>query len=153
MQKYNVKLMVVMMFAAFLVMPVSGYAFLNFFDQPESIKANNGEIQIPLKSVSDGKAHHFVYKTDTTDITFFVVQSQDGVVRAAFNACDVCFPEKKGYTQKGDFMICNNCGRKFHISRVNVVEGGCNPAPLKRKIEGDNLVILVADVLPGKRFF
>jgi uncharacterized membrane protein len=42
---------------------------------------------------------------------------------------------------------------KFHSNRVNVVEGGCNPAPLKRQQVGGQLVIKVADILPGKRFF
>jgi uncharacterized membrane protein len=50
-------------------------------------------------------------------------------------------------------MICNNCGQRFHSSRINVVKGGCNPAPLERNVIGNNLVITVADVLPGSRFF
>ena len=86
-------------------------------------------------------------------MNFFVVKSNDGVIRAAFDACDVCFPAKKGYTQDGDFMICNNCGRRFHSSRINVVEGGCNPAPLQREVIGDQLVIKTSDVIPGARYF
>jgi uncharacterized membrane protein len=34
-----------------------------------------------------------------------------------------------------------------------VVQGGCNPAPLKRAIENDNLVIDVNDILEGKQYF
>jgi uncharacterized membrane protein len=94
-----------------------------------------------------------LFKADGKEIPFFVIKSPDGVIRSAFDACDVCFPEKKGYSQDGDNMICNNCGRKFHISRVNIEEGGCNPAPLKRKVVGNSLVIMEQDVLPGKRYF
>jgi uncharacterized membrane protein len=50
-------------------------------------------------------------------------------------------------------MICNNCGRRFHSSQINVVEGGCNPAPLHREMVGENLVINIKDILPGSRFF
>jgi uncharacterized membrane protein len=50
-------------------------------------------------------------------------------------------------------MICNNCGRRFHSSRINVVEGGCNPAPLRRQVVDDKLVILASDVVPGARYF
>jgi uncharacterized membrane protein len=33
------------------------------------------------------------------------------------------------------------------------VEGGCNPAPLKREVQGDKLVIQMKDILEGKQFF
>ena len=93
-----------------------------------------------------------LYEVITT-IKFFVIKSSDGVIRAAFDACDVCFPAHKGYTQEGDFMVCNNCGRKFHTARINVVEGGCNPAPLNRTTADGQMVIRVADILSGARFF
>jgi uncharacterized membrane protein len=34
-----------------------------------------------------------------------------------------------------------------------VVQGGCNPAPLKRTIENGNLVIRINDILDGKQYF
>jgi len=36
---------------------------------------------------------------------------------------------------------------------VNVLRGGCNPAPLDRSVVGDQLVIKVKDILDGKRYF
>lgn len=132
--------------------PGSGQAF-GIFGQHKSVKAVDGEVRIPLKDVNDGSAHYYSYEGDGREIKFFVIKSRDGVIRAAFDACDVCFPAKKGYTQDGDFMICNNCGRRFHTSQVNLVEGGCNPAPLQRQEVGELLVIKVADILPGARFF
>ena len=107
----------------------------------------NGEVAIPLKVVSDGKAHHYQVKADDgTMVTFFVLKSSDGVVRAAIDACDVCYKAGKGYYQQGDFMVCENCGQKFPSSRINVVKGGCNPAPLKRVVKGDNLIINMKDI-------
>ena len=103
--------------------------------------------------MSDGEAHYYLYKNSGNKVKFFLVKSSDGVIRAAFDACDVCFPAKKGYSQDGDFMICNNCGRRFHTSRINVEEGGCNPAPLDRQVVGTDLVIKVDDIVPGTRFF
>ncbi len=128
-------------------------AAFGLFGAHKKVKDVNGKIEIPLKKVDDGKAHYFKFEQDGTTINFFVVQSNDGVIRAAFDACDVCFPAKKGYTQDGDFMICNNCGRRFHSSRINVVEGGCNPAPLRRQVVGDKLVIKTSDIIPGARYF
>lgn len=145
-------LMVAVVVTAGLLTPVKSNAF-GIFGQHEQVKAVNDEVRIPVKDVSDGDAHYYSYKGDDKEIKFFIIKSGDGVVRAAFDACDVCFPARKGYTQDGEYMTCNNCGRKFHTSQVNVVEGGCNPAPLKRETVGDELVIKVADILPGARFF
>lgn len=128
-------------------------AGFSLFGSHEKVKSVDGEVLIPLKDVNDGHAHHYQFKKDGYAIKFFVVKSRDGVIRAAFDACDVCFPAKKGYSQDGEFMICNNCGRRFHTSRINVEKGGCNPAPLNRKVVGDKLVIAVNDIVPGIRFF
>ncbi|MBC8317544.1 MAG: DUF2318 domain-containing protein [Desulfobulbaceae bacterium] len=107
----------------------------------------NGRIEIPLSEINDGKAHHFKVKADDgVMVTFFTLKSRDGVIRAAIDACDVCYKAGKGYAQSGDFMVCLNCGQKFASNKINVIKGGCNPAPLDRKIEGDNLVINIKDI-------
>jgi len=114
---------------------------------PALLKPVAGEISIPLAEIADGKAHHYQVKADdTTLVTFFVIKSKDGVVRAAVDACDVCYKEGKGYHQEGDFMVCENCGMKFASTRINEVKGGCNPAPLERTIKGDQLVISLQDI-------
>jgi uncharacterized membrane protein len=116
--------------------------------------ASATQVTYPEKTFGNGKAQHFTYKTDDgVTIRYFIIRSSDGVIRAAFDACDVCWQENKGYAQNGDFMVCKNCGKKFPSARVNEVQGGCNPAPLVRKVENGNLVIRVADLLQGKRYF
>jgi hypothetical protein len=115
--------------------------------------AENGAVRFPLSAFDDHKAHHYTYMHEGQPIEFFVLKSEDGVVRAAFNACDVCFLAKKGYTQDGDEMICNNCGRRFPADQINVVHGGCNPSPLRRNVEGDNLIIKVEDIVRGRDYF
>jgi uncharacterized membrane protein len=117
------------------------------------LKADNGEVRIALAEVSDGQAHYFTHSADGTDVDFFVVKSVDGVVRSAFDACDVCFHEKKGYRQEGNFMVCNNCDMQFRTDLINEVKGGCNPAPLDRRIEGEQMVITTADIAGGRRYF
>jgi uncharacterized membrane protein len=107
----------------------------------------NGKIEIPVAGISDGKAHHYQVKSeDGTMVTFFVLKSADGVLRAAIDACDVCFRSGLGYYQEGDNMVCKNCGQKFASNKINVIKGGCNPAPLNRTIAGDKLVINMQDV-------
>ncbi len=115
--------------------------------KPPLLTPENGQLALPLDQISDGKAHHFrVLSDDGTMVTFFVLKSKDKVIRAAMDACDVCYRAGLGYTQDGDFMVCGNCGQRFASNKINVIKGGCNPAPLERVIQGQNLVIAMADI-------
>lgn len=110
-------------------------------------------VSFPAATFGDGKARHFEHRDGDTTVRYFVLKSTDGVIRAAFDACDVCWPAGRGYVQEGDRMICRNCGQRFSSDRVNEVQGGCNPAPLARKMENGQVVIRIADILEGKRYF
>lgn len=122
-------------------------------DPYDQVVAVDGLIHLPLATFDDGLAHYYAYMAGEQPIEFFVLKSQDGTVRAALNACDVCFPAKKGYLQDGDVMVCQNCGSRFPADQINVVQGGCNPAGLDRTISGDALVIEVSDIVAGVKYF
>ncbi|MCX6362874.1 MAG: DUF2318 domain-containing protein [Actinobacteria bacterium] len=115
--------------------------------------ATGGDVKIALADVGDGKAHFYSYDAGGTQVKFFVLKSSDGKVRAAFDACDVCYAQKKGYHQEGDEMVCNNCGRRFPSTKINEVEGGCNPSPVDRTIKGDTLILKTADLQTGVQYF
>ncbi|WP_432737965.1 Fe-S-containing protein [Maridesulfovibrio sp. FT414] len=117
------------------------------------MKLEGNKAIIPLEEVSDSEAHYYSMNVDNTNVRFFVLKSKDGVIRAAFDACDVCYHSGKGYSQDGDFMVCNNCGMRFHSTRINIVSGGCNPSPLERTIEGQNLIISMDAIKSGKKYF
>ncbi len=120
----------------------------------ETRSAPENQVTYSVKTFDDGKAKHFQYKTpEGITVKYFILKSSDGVVRAAFDACDVCWPSGKGYYQDGDVMVCRNCGRRFASVKVNEVKGGCNPAPLKREVVGDQLVIQVSDLVEGNQYF
>jgi uncharacterized membrane protein len=116
------------------------------------VSAEAGEVKIPVAEVNDGKAHFYTFK-GRRDVNFFVLRSSDGVIRAAFDACDVCYREKKGYHQEGDLMVCNNCGQVFPSVKINVLKGGCNPAPLDRAVQGEYLVMKATDIEAGGFYF
>ncbi|MCK4692518.1 MAG: DUF2318 domain-containing protein, partial [Anaerolineales bacterium] len=109
--------------------------------------------RFPLSTFDDYKAHYYTYVHEEQAIKFFILKSADGVVRAAFDACDVCYGAKKGYRQDGEEMVCMNCGLRFPANRINEVRGGCNPAPLHRTVKGDTLVIQADDIVAGLRYF
>jgi hypothetical protein len=117
------------------------------------VVADSGAVRLALSTFDDYKAHHFTYMHEGRPIEFFVLKSKDGVVRAAFNACDVCYASRRGYSQDGDYMVCNNCGQRFPADQINVVRGGCNPSPLDRTVQGDTLVITVEDIISGLDYF
>lgn len=123
----------------------NSYAF--FGSKFKTLKPKQGNLYIPIKDVSGGKAHYFQAKADDgTMVEFFLVQSEDGVVRAAIDSCDVCYRSGKGYVQDGNVMVCTNCGRRFATDRINEVKGGCNPAPLMRVIDDKDLVISMQNI-------
>jgi len=117
------------------------------------VVAEGGAVQFPLAAFDDYQAHYYTYMHKGRPIEFFILKSKDGIVRAAFNACDVCFAAKRGYSQDGDVMVCNNCGRRFPADQINEVQGGCNPSPLRRTAEGDSIVIQAEDIVEGLGYF
>ena len=144
-------LVVALVFAA---TGVVGAFTLPGFGKFAKVKGVNGTVAIPLSKVSDGKAHYFKYADGDKEIAFFVVKSSDGSVKTAFDACDACYREKKGYEQKGDMMVCKNCNMKFAASRIGPhAVGGCNPAHLPAQVRDGSLVISEADLKAGGRFF
>ncbi len=119
----------------------------------ESVKPENGQIKVALKILADRNPHYFKTSVNGKEVRFFLVISRDGVARAAFDACDVCYPQKKGYSYEGDFLICNNCGARFHNTKVNVLQGGCNPAPLERSNDNSYVTISVKSLNKGMMYF
>ena len=118
-----------------------------------TVQSGDSVISYPVSMFADGKARHFDYRAGGLTVRYFILQSSDGVIRAAFDACDVCWPAGKGYYQDADEMVCRNCSRRFASILVNEVKGGCNPAPLNRKVEGDRLILKTEDILQGKSYF
>lgn len=124
-----------------------------FFSKYETVRAAKGFVSLPASAFADGRAHYYSYDAEGREIRFFVLKSSDGVIRAAFDACDVCYESRKGYVQDGDVMVCQNCGQRFHSARINEVRGGCNPAPLPRVLQGDAVRIKAANLVSGAHYF
>jgi uncharacterized membrane protein len=141
---------------------IAGFGFVWFTDigKGSSVAGQQGgsgrpvsEYLFPVSVFQDGKARHFQYRNGQTTIKYFILKSSDGIIRAAFDACDVCWRQRKGYYQDGDVMVCRNCGQRFASIKVNEIKGGCNPSPLRRSIVGDQVVIKVKDLLDGEPYF
>lgn len=112
-----------------------------------------GDVTMPVAQVNDGKAHFYSYDAGGTTVKYFVLADKNGKVRAALDACIVCYAQKKGYHQQGDAMQCNNCGKIFPSAKINVITGGCNPIPLDRSISGGKLTITTNSLQGGVQYF
>jgi len=137
----------VLLVLALFASQAQSFRFNPWQSSPKLLTPVNGQLEIPLNEINDGKAHHFRVKADDgVMVTFFTLKSRDGIIRAAIDACDVCYKAGKGYAQSGDFMVCLNCGQKFASNKINVIKGGCNPAPLTRQVKDGALVVSMKDI-------
>jgi len=118
-----------------------------------STNSTTSSFAFALALFDDGKVRHYQYQDEETTIRYFIIQSSEGTIHAAFDACDVCWRAGKGYTQKNDSMVCHTCGRTFPIQQINQVTGGCNPAPLQHTVADGAVVVRIEDILQGKKFF
>jgi uncharacterized membrane protein len=109
-------------------------------------------LKVPTSEVTIN-AKWYPYDSAGVEIRFFCVRSSDDEIHVAFDACDVCYEEKKGYRQDATKMKCNACGLGFPIKAIGTenLKGGCWPSYLAMKIENDNVIILISD-LEEKRF-
>ena len=109
---------------------------------------------IILKSEISETARFYPYKAGKTNMEVIAVKASDGTVRTAFNTCQVCFDSGRGYyKQQGDELICQNCGNRFSISKIEKQKNGCNPVPItsEYKIEDDNTITIPAEFLDAAK--
>lgn len=89
---------------------------------------------------------YYNFDADGTTVQILALRDKDGAVHAAFNTCQSCSPSPKAYyLQRGDLLICQNCGFEFTAEDVGLVHGGCNPWPVEGiEITGETVVIPAA---------
>ncbi len=113
-----------------------------------------GLIRVKVDDVKDGKLHRFSHVTDDGHvIRFFMInlyrdRTKIGVV---FDACIMCGGDK-GYIQKGNEIICLACNVRIFVPSIGK-DGGCNPIPLKHKLENGNIIVSVEDLETEKDYF
>jgi len=92
--------------------------------------------------LTDTNLHFYTADVDRTTIRFMVIhRSNDYAV--ALDACQIC--GAKGYKQEGQNVICRNCGAVIYIPSIGE-KGGCNPIPVKSRIEGGEVVVDLTDL-------
>ncbi|MDR1175255.1 MAG: DUF2318 domain-containing protein [Treponema sp.] len=80
-----------------------------------------------------------------TRVEVLAVKAPDGTIRTAFNTCQSCYLSGRGfYKQQGTVLVCQNCGKRFRMSQVEIRSGGCNPVPIfkdDKTVSGNTITI------------
>ncbi|MFC1790435.1 Fe-S-containing protein [Patescibacteria group bacterium] len=105
-------------------------------EQGETLQAQNNQVFIEEKKVSDGDLHAFNFYSDKwgKSLYFFIIKASDGTYRAAANACEVCFGDRKGFSQVGDQIRCETCRTMYERDQIALQRGGCNPRPISKDV-------------------
>ncbi|MCI0444388.1 Fe-S-containing protein [bacterium] len=114
---------------------------------PTEIEAVNGEIRIPLNTVSDGNLHRFILKGHS--VRFIVMRTGDKIA-TALDACEIC--GSQGYVQGGSSIICLNCSADINPATIGD-SGGCNPIHLSSINQSGTVVIPVNNLLQEEHRF
>lgn len=98
-----------------------------------TVKANEDNNIILDTSNITSTATFVNYDDEGIIIQFILVRGTDNKVRIALNTCQVCNPSPKAYfIQEGEYLVCQNCGTKFHINKIGIEKEGCNPTPVEK---------------------
>ncbi len=150
MQNKKGKIWTIVFIALFLGVALLTKGFGLFGSAPVEAEpaGESAVLRIPLEEVTSN-AKWYEYESGKSKVKFFVVKAGDGSVKTGFDACDVCFTEKKGYRQEGDYMVCNNCGNRYPIDGLgteNKNPGGCWPGYLPSVVKDGNVIIKKSDL-------
>lgn len=109
------------------------------------------------KSDITSTATFIPYESGNVKMEVIAVKAPDGTIRTAFNTCQVCYDSGRGYyVQKGDELVCQNCGNRFAISKVEKEKAGCNPVPImdeNKKDDGTTITISASFLDQNKDLF
>jgi uncharacterized membrane protein len=102
------------------------------------------DLVILIRDISS-TAQFYPVDIEGTRIEVLAVKAPDGTIRTAFNTCQSCYASGRGYyKQKGTNLVCQNCGKRFRLSQVEISAGGCNPVPIfpaDKTVDAEKIVI------------
>jgi high-affinity iron transporter len=111
-------------------------------DPPQMLQPDGDNVRVMTAALATDRLHRYGVLVDDTVVRFFVIRVGDRW-RAGFDACQVCGPG--GYIMTGGRLVCLACAADINPATVGI-GGGCNPLPLPHRMEGQDLVIGLADL-------
>ena len=115
--------------------------------------APSGDVTIPVAQVKDGKAHFYSYDAGGTTVKYFVLADKTGKVRAALDACEVCYAQKKGYHQEGDSHGVQQLRQGLPERPDQRHHRRLQPDPAGQAVSGGQLTITTDSLTQGAQYF
>jgi len=122
--------------------------------KPSGSAITSGDGIVIDKSEITEQVKFYSYNAGGIEMEVLAVKASDGTIRTALNTCQVCYDSGAGYyVQEGDELVCQNCGNRFSISKIEKQKNGCNPVPItsEYKIEDDNTITIPAEFLDAAK--
>ncbi len=110
--------------------------------QAKLLTPQGDQVRVPIAEVNDSRLHLFTVDIRGTTLRFLVIRKPGGW-GTALDACLICGPA--GYRQEGSNVICRNCASAIYIPTIGDA-GGCNPVGVRSRVDGDALVIDLAEL-------
>jgi uncharacterized membrane protein len=114
------------------------------------------DVVIPVAEVGENAVFYPV-DVDGSRLEVIAVRAPDGSIRTVFNTCQSCYRSGRGfYKQEGTVLVCQNCGKRFRMSRLETSSGGCNPVPIfppMKKVTSETITVPLAVLKEAKVIF
>jgi uncharacterized membrane protein len=155
MSEYNSSKSLIMKVVIVCVILISGIILL----QPKESNLTSYQIVGDEIVISDSNldfvSNFYQYDANGVSIRFFAVKDYNENIHLALDACDLCYSEKKGYSQQDALMVCNNCQNTFLIQQIGTenIQGGCWPSYIPITLKPGNIHIKINDLLSKKYMF
>lgn len=115
--------------------PVQPQAVEFYGTKGEILVLKNSQVEVSAKQITNQAQFFNTTLPSGKVVYYFIVKDQNGIYHAAANACQVCFGNRKGFSQEGQDIVCNNCGKRYPLEKIATEKGGCNPGPINPNIE------------------
>lgn len=123
---------------------------------PYAERDKDGNIMIKAESLFKDKVS-FIRIEEESRIELLAILGENGEIRIAFGACQSCNGSPYAYyTQKGDRLICNNCGASLPISELGEPGGGCHPIMIPEELihkTEEGLVLETDGIMEYEKYF
>ena len=101
---------------------------------PYAGRDKDGNIVIKAEDLSSEKVS-FIRIAKDSKIELLAILDEDGEVKISLGTCQSCNGSPYAYyVQKGNRLICNNCGQAFPLSEIGKKGGGCHPILIPEEI-------------------
>jgi uncharacterized membrane protein len=114
-----------------------------------------GQVRIDMADFKPQEVRFFRFlNSGNQEVRFFVGRDKTGAVQVAFDGDETCAKYKRGFHQEQkEWMVCNKCGKAFHLADVSSGGEGCSPVPVRHQLAGSQLILAESDILQGWRLF